>query len=431
MLPSISSTTSPDPKKVELLDNICKKFHGVHWAIKDGDFDVFWLKGGRGSTKSSFVAIEIILGLMNDKKANALVIRKVGDTIRQSVLETLLWAIDTLGVTHKFDYTKSPAEIRYKPTGQKIIFRGLDDPLKLKSIKIKDGYFKFLWFEEASELSGPEEIRSVEQSALRGGEEYVEFITYNPPNDPAAWVNKESKLRPPGRYVHSSTYLDVPKSWLGKKFIADAELLKQRDRTAYNHEYLGMAVGRAEQIIFHGKWEEREFAPPNEKMRIHLGADWGFASDPTALIRFFIDDETLYIEDEAVGYHVELDELPELFRAIDGADRWPIKADCSRPETISYMSRKGFNIAGAEKWPGSVEDGIAHMRAFKKIVVHPRCKHTIKELSLYSYKVDKVTKEILPIIVDKYNHCIDAIRYGLDGYIQARGGLGVWAKLAK
>lgn len=428
---SHSSTTS----KVRFSEVLAPKFHPVHIAIKKNTHTTFWLKGGRGSTKSSFVAIQIIRGLVDDPEANALVTRKVGDTIRQSVLETLLWAIDKLQLSNYFEFTRSPAEITYIPTGQKIIMKGLDDPLKLKSIKIKKGYFKFLWFEEGSEYSGPEEIRNVEQSVLRGGDTFVEFITYNPPNDPAAWVNKIAdkhiKRQKQGigdTYVHESTYLDVPADWLGKTFIDKALELKKDDRVAYDHEYLGLAVGRAEQIVFHGKWMEKEFDTP-QGVRFHYGADWGFANDPTALIRSFVKDDCLYVDYEAVGYGVEIDETPALFKQVPGADKWPIKADSSRPETISYVMRRGFNVTPAEKWSGSVEDGIAHLKGFKKIYVHPRCKHLIKELSLYSYKVDKVTKEILPILVDKYNHCIDALRYALDGYIQQRGGLGVWRKL--
>lgn len=426
--PSSSSTTS----KVKLSALFAEKFHPVHIAIRNEDYSTFWLKGGRGSTKSSFVALEIVLGVMRDPTANAIAFRKVGDTLRQSVMATFLWAIMKLDVAHLFDYTRSPAEITYRPTGQKIIMKGLDDPLKMKSLKIEKGYFKYLWFEEGSEYNGPEEIRNVEQSVLRGGDVFVEFITYNPPNDPAAWVNKESMGKIRDRLVHESTYLDVPPDWLGRTFIEKAELLKQRDREAYNHEYMGLAVGRAEQIVFHGKWEERNFETPKDyKLRFHYGADWGFANDPTALVRSYIKDEYLYVDHEAFGYRVEIDETPALFKSVPEAERWPIRADCSRPETISYMMRRGFNIAGAEKWDGSVEDGIAHLKGFKKIIIHPRCKHLIKEMSLYSYKVDRITQDILPILVDKHNHGIDALRYSLDGYIQQRGGIGVWKKLNK
>jgi PBSX family phage terminase large subunit len=422
------TTSNKQIVDVRFSENIAPKFAPVHKAIKRNQFTTFWLKGGRGSTKSSFAAIEIVIGILADPDANALITRKVGDTIRQSVMATMLWAIQKLNVSHLFEYTKAPAEITCIRTGQKIIMKGLDDPLKLKSIKIEKGYFKFLWFEEAAELSGAEEIRSVEQSVLRGGDTYVEFITYNPPNDPNAWVNLEAEGDVPDRLVHESTYLDVPAGWLGSKFIERAEILKARDRVAYDHEYMGLAVGRAEQIVFHGKWESKAFDTPPAK-RFHFGADFGFANDPSTLIRSYIDNEVLYIDQEFYGYGVEIDQLAACYDKVPGSRQWPIRGDNSRPETISFLRRQGFRIDPAEKWQGSVEDGIAHLKGFKKIVIHERCIHTIKEFSTYCYKVDRVTQDVLPVLVDKNNHAIDAIRYSLDGFILKRGGLGVWVAL--
>lgn len=412
--------------QVKLSDNIAPPFVPVHFAIKLNKYNSYWLKGGRGSTKSSFAAIQIILGIIKDPKANGLVVRKVGDTIRTSVFETLLWAIDKLDLNAVFYSTVSPPQIIYRPTGQKILMKGLDDPLKLKSIKVKNGYFKFLWFEEAAEFNGMEEIRNVEQSVMRGGDNYCEFITYNPPNDPAAWVNKECAMPADDRLVHESCYLDVPAAWLGKKFLDDAERLRINDPLKYEHEYMGKAVGRAEQIIFHGKWKELDFSTPSlgeiYQSRFFYGVDWGFANDPTVMTRSFIRQErgeqNLYIEYEAVGHGVEMDELPALFDSIVDSRRWHIYADCSRPETISHVRQKRFNIDGAPKWSGSVEDGIEYLRSFNHIYIHPRCVHTMEEFRKYSYKVDKHTQEILPIIVDDWNHCIDSLRYGLADYIQ-------------
>ena len=161
--------------------------------------------------------------------------------------------------------------------------------------------------------------------------------------------------------------------------------------------------------------------------RLHFGADFGMAKDPATLICSFIREETLHIEHEAFGFGVELDELPAMYaggKSLDGktewvglpgAREWPIKADCSAPTQISYLRRQGFNISAADKWPGSVEDGIAHLKAFRQIVIHPRCKNVQQERRLYKYKVDAKTGEILPIIVDKHNHGWDAVRYSLDG----------------
>lgn len=412
---------------ISLRDAIAPAFYSLHHKVQNNEYSSFWLKGGRGSTKSSFAAIEIILGIIKDKDANALVLRKVDNTIRKSVMETLLWAIEKLDVTEYFRHTKAPAEIIYIPTGQKIVMVGLDDARKIKSIKTKRGYFKFLWFEEAEEFNGMEEIRSVRQSTRRGGDKFIEFVTYNPPNDPAAWVNKESEHNIEDRLVHFSNFLDVPEEWLGKQFLKDAEQLRLVDPLKYEHEYMGRAVGRAEQIVFHGKWKEKEFETPDISQmynsRFFYGADWGFANDPTTLTRSFIlienGEHNLYIDHEAGGVGVEMEEIPALFRSVPESGRWKIYADCSRPETISYVSRKQFNIEGAPKWSGSVEDGVEYMRSFNNIFIHPRCKNTIEEFKKYSYKVDKNTQEILPVIVDKHNHYIDSIRYALADYIQA------------
>jgi len=417
---------------VSIADVIAPVFYPVYHAIEDATHSEFWLKGGRGSTKSSFCAIKTIEGMVEDKDANALICRKVGDTIRTSIMPNLLWAIDKLQLSMFFRHTYAPAEITYTPTGQKAIMKGLDDPLKLKSIKIKQGYFKILWFEEAAEFNGMQEIRNVMQSVLRGGENYVVFITYNPPNDPSAWVNKESEQESPGRMVHESCYLDIDPEWLGKKFIEMAEDLKRRDYLAYEHEYLGKAVGRAEQIVFHGKWTIKDFDEPEMwqlyQSRKFNGADWGFANDPTTLVQCFIrqegNEKNLYIQYEAGGHGVEMDEIPQLFDSVPDARRWKIYGDAARPETISHIAQKGFAIDSAPKWSGSVEDGVEYLRSFTNIYIHPRCVNTIEEFKKYSYKVDKNTQEILPVIVDKNNHYIDALRYALADYIKSN--VSIW-----
>lgn len=412
----------------DLSNAIAPSFYGLHHAIQRNEYSSYWLKGGRGSTKSSFASIQIILGMVDDPNANALALRKVDNTVRKSILESFLWAIDVLDLNNSFTHTKSPAEITYLPTGQKIIMSGLDDPRKLKSIRLQKGYFKFLWFEEAEEFNGMEEIRSVEQSTRRGGDVFVEFITYNPPNDPAAWVNEESKNEANDRYVHFSNYLDVPRDWLGKQFFSDAEALKKRDPLKYEHEYMGHAVGRAEQIVFHGKWQSKDFTtPPASECyqgRYFYGADWGFANDPTTLVRLFIKIEgnarNLYIDHDIGGVGIDMDDIPQLFDAVPESRKWRIYADCARPETVSYVKKKQFNIESAPKWSGSVEDGIEYIKSFENIYIHPRCAKTINEFNKYSYKVDRNTKEILPVLVDNHNHYIDAIRYALADYIKGK-----------
>jgi PBSX family phage terminase large subunit len=403
---------------ISLKEKIAPPFYKVHNAIERGERSQIWLKGGRGSTKSSFTAIEIVLGVVRDPNANALCLRKVSDTLRTSIHENISWAISELELEEFFESKVSPPEFVYKPTGQKIILKGLDNPQKLKSIKVKRGYFKYLWFEELDEFGGLEEIRNVQQSVLRAGDEFIEFLTYNPPNDVNSWVNEEAKAENSDRYVHHSTYLDVPQHWLGGRFIRDAERLKKNDYDAYRHEYLGDIVGRADQIVFSGKWEERDFEVDNAWGDPLFGADWGFSQDPTALNKMYIYDDVLYITHEAHAIGCDTVDTPELFDTVPDSRRHLIYADNARPETISHMNRFGFQVTGASKWKGSVEDGVAFMRSFKKIVIHSRCVHTIEEFKKYAYKVHRLTKEILPDILDENNHHIDAIRYGLSTLIQ-------------
>ena len=406
---------------------IAPHFYEAHRNIRDGEFYEFWLSGGRGSTKTSFIAAQILLGLMRDENANAVVFRKTKDTLRDSVFNDFQRMVVELNISGYFTFKYSPLEVIYTPTGQSIKFRGLDDPEKVKGLKFAKGYAKFIWFEELSEFYGMEEIRNVKQTLIRGTDaQFITMYSYNPPKNHNSWVNVEAKNKIKGRYSHHSNYLTVPNKWLGKDFIRDAELLKLNNPQAYNHEYLGIATGNDELLVFNGKYTVKEFETPDfNKLtggRPYYGVDWGFSNDPTTMNRMFCMDGCLYIEYEANGTGVEMEELPQLFSAIPLSRKFKSYADCSRPETVSFVKRQGFNIEKSLKWTGCVEDGVAIMKSFKHIYIHPRCVHTIKEFGLYSYKVDKSTKEILPVIIDKDNHHIDAIRYGLQPIIKRENG---------
>lgn len=395
-------------------------FHGVHKSVRQHEYESFWLKGGRGSTKSSFAALEIVLGIIADPKANAVCIRKVSDTLRTSCLTTMQWAIDRLGVAHLFKVTTSPPELTYLPTGQKILMRGLDDPQKLKSIKPRSGYFKFLWFEEAAELTDIEEMESVTQSVMRGGPSFIEFVTYNPPAEPFAWINEAARACPPTRLVHESNYTQVPQDWLGPKFLADAEIMQREKPEKYAHVYMGVEVGRTDAIIFSGAYRIEEFTAQPGWAGPYFGADWGFSQDPNVLVKCWVNDRKVYVEYEEYGIGVELDDIPKMFDKIPDSRRYKIRADNARPETISHIKNRGFDIEAAEKWQGSVEDGIAVLKSFETMIIHPRCTGIIKELRMYSYKIDRLTRDVLADIVDKWNHGIDAIRYALAPLIKRK-----------
>jgi len=362
---------------------------------------------------------------MEDPEANCVAFRKYGNTIRNSTHSTFSWAIKMLGVSHKWRGTVAPFEFTYLPTGQKIIESGLDDADKMKSIKVDQGYFKYLWFEELFQFNGMEEIRSIQQSVLRGGEEFIEFLSYNPPRDPQAWVNVERDNPKRGRYCHHSIYLDVNPKWLGSRFVDDAEEMRETNDDLYQHEYMGIAIGLSEAIIFNDAYVVQDFEPDDGWSPLY-GADWGFANDPNVLIKSWIGehemygDNCLYIEYEWFGYRVDNKDIPDGYDTIPGSREYRIRADCARPETISYIAGKGYDIIAGDKWQGSVEDGITFIRSFDKVIIHSRCVHMQEEARLYSYKIDRITKDVLPIIIDKYNHGWDSVRYSLSKLIKER-----------
>ena len=244
------------------------------------------------------------------------------------------------------------------------------------------------------------------------------WLSFNPLNADDPTTIRFVENPPPETYVRKVNYDENP--YFNDALRREMEWDRKNDYEKYLHIWEGYPRTFSDAQIFRGKFtvEPFEESLAEQADRLFYGADFGFAQDPSTLIRCFMLDRKLYIDYEAYGVGVEIDELPQLYRSVPGADKWPIKADSARPETISYLrNRCGFNISAAEKWQGSIEDGIAYLRSFDQIVIHPRCKHTADEFRLYSYKTDKTTNEVLPIILDKNNHCIDAIRYGLDGYI--------------
>lgn len=276
-------------QEISLAGVIAPAFYSVHWDVWDNKHTFYDLDGGRGSTKSSFVSIEIVLGIVNDPNANAIIYRKVGDTLTTSVYEQVLWAIDMLGLNMYFYPKRSPLQIEYLPTGQRILFKGLDKAKKSKSIKCKKGYFKYLWFEELDEFAGMEEIRSVQQSVMRGGSKYFVFRTYNPPINQNHWVNQEALISYDDTLHHHSDYRSVPRDWLGEEFITQAEKLKDARPNVYEHEYLGIPVGTGGQVF--SNVVLRTILPEEiqEFDQIRQGIDWGFANDPFAYVKCHYD----------------------------------------------------------------------------------------------------------------------------------------------
>ena len=267
-----------------LTDAISPAFYPVHHQIKSGLINEDVEKGGRGSAKSSFISIEIILLLLKIPDIHVCVFRKVGNTLRSSVYAQICWAISQLGLTSRFRCTVSPMECTYIPTGQKIMFFGMDDPGKVKSIKVPFGYIGIDWFEELDQFDGPEQIRNVEQSTLRGGPFSFTFKSYNPPAMARNWANRYALESKPGKLVHHSTYLTTPPEWLGPRFIADADHLKATNLTGYRHEYLGEVVGSGNGVFDNVKLDTITDKQLKSFDRLYFGQDWGWYPDPNQFV---------------------------------------------------------------------------------------------------------------------------------------------------
>jgi len=392
---------------------IAPVFYPVHRDIVKGRHTYYDLHGGRGGLKSSFISLEVVLGMMNDKEANAAIFRKYGVTLRESVYEQILWAIDVLGVSHLWETGVSPMQCIYQPTGQKIVFRGLDKAKKTKSIKVSQGYFKYLWFEELDEFQGPEEIRTVQQSVLRGGSKFVVFKSFNPPISISNWANQYVNEPRADALRHKSCYLDAPPEWLGQQFLDDAEHLKEVNEKAYRHEYLGEPVGTGGQVF-----EFLEIrAITDEEMRqfdrIYQGIDFGWMPDPMAFIRcsYRPNHEKVYLLDEYVGRKISNEDLAKEIKRRHYDDYF-IMCDSAEPKSIFDLRFRDVWAQAVNKRPGSVEYGMKWLQR-RTIVIDPeRTPCAYKEIIEYEYDRDK-DGNLLPGYPDKNNHCIDALRYAL------------------
>lgn len=393
-------------------------FAPVYWNIwndiVDCKYDQFWLKGGRGSCKSSFISLVIIIGIMNDPEANAVAFRKVGSDIRDSVFEQILWAIDKLNVGYLWEANKSLLRFKYIPTGQVILCRGLDDPTKVKSIKTRKGYFKYIWYEELAQFSGMEEIRNTGQSIRRGGNVFYTFCSYNPPKSSSSWVNAEASIPFDGRKVYHTTYLDIPREWLGEPFFKEAEALKESNPIAYRHEYLGEVTGTGGSVF--PNLEIREIT--NEEFitfdNFRYGIDWGY-KDPNVFIasHYEASTDTIYIFDEIYRRHIVTSKFGELVleKNTNFEFVWCDPAGATQIQELSIM---GVNCQPAKKGKGSIENGIIWLQGRHKIVIDPfRCPNTAREFSEYEYKRDR-DGNWTDQFPDKNNHTIDATRYSYE-----------------
>ena len=378
-------------------------------------------EGGRGGLKSSFVSLKIIELLKNNPNMHACVIRKVAGTLKDSVFSQMKWAIHELGLDEEWQAKSSPLEIVYRKTGQKIFFRGVDDPIKLKSIKPEFGYIGILWIEERDQLNGPEEERSIKQSVLRGGSMVYDFASYNPPRSANSWVNVELKIPNDNRVVHHSTYLDAPAEWLGQKFIDDAEHLKEVNPKAYEHEYMGIANGEGG-LVF----TDLELRPITDEEiatfdRIYQGVDWGWYPDIYAFERMAYDAnrETIYIFGENTGNKLSNADTAQWIKD-KGWNDYVITCDGAEPKSVNDYRDAGLPANKAIKGPGSVEYSFKWLQC-RKIIIDPvRCPVASKEFLAYEYDRDK-DGNVVSGYPDRDNHTIDAVRYALESYWRRRG----------
>lgn len=410
---------------VQLTDIIAPAFYPVHWDIIDGNHTYYDLYGGRGSTKSSFIGTEIPLGMMTDAEngiqSNAVVFRKVGNTLRESVYEQIAWGIDALGATDLWTSSLSPMQYVYKPTGQKIIFRGLDKAKKTKSIKVSKGYFKYLWFEELDEFAGIEEIRTVQQSVLRGGSKFIVFKSFNPPISMSNWANVYVNEPRADSYRHKSNYTSVPEEWLGEQFVADAEHLKATNERAYRHEYLGEPVGLGTSIF--DRLEIRGITDDEIQCmeRIYQGQDWGWYPDPKAFIRaaYNHNTEKIYLLDELGGCKIRNAEMARQIEA-KGYDDYVICCGADEQESIVDFRDAGLPARQANVGPGSVKYTFEWLQCRTLVIDPARTPRAYKEIIEYEHEVDS-NGEVIADYPDHNNHWIDALRYATSPVSLRRG----------
>lgn len=408
---------------IQLRGLIAPSFHEIHRDIKRGGHSHYMLGGGRGSTKSSFVSIEIILGMMRDPQANGVALRKIGLNLKDSVYEQLLWAIEALGVSHLWLAKLSPLELVYLPTGQKILFRGADKPKKIKSIKFRQGYCKYIWFEELDEFNGMEEVRTINQSLMRGGASFFMFYTYNPPKSARNWVNGEALLHQEGRLCHHSTYLTVPRHWLGEPFFLEATYLKEANEKAYQHEYLGVVTGTGGAVF--DNIVAREITADEIKSfdRIYSGVDWGYYPDPWAFNRMYYDAgrRTLYIFGELTRIKTGNRETADALIKMGYTTSQKITADSAEPKSVADYKSYGLWCKGAIKGPGSVDYSMKWLQSLTSIIIDPtRCPDTAKEFLGYEYERDS-SGAFVSGYPDGNNHHIDAVRYAMEEVWKRRG----------
>ena len=416
----LTAESKADTAKYELPARVIgKAFVDINRQIKPNISYTF--KGGRGSLKSSYVALKIVELVKNNPIMHACITRQVAGTLKDSVYAQMKWAINELGLLEEFDFKVSPLEIRYKKTGQVIYFRGLDDETKLKSIKPEFGYIGILWKEEKDQMKGQEQERSVNQSVLRGGSESYDFSSYNPPKSKSSWVNRLELEPNPNRVTHTSCYLDAPPEWLGQKFIDDAAHLKEVNPAAYEHEYLGVPNGDGGNVFEYLEIREITDDEINRMDRIFAGVDYGWYPDQFCYLRTYYDSarEKIYLLDELYVNKWSNAKTADWIKK-KGYDDYTMICDSAEPKSVNDFRDAGLPARGAIKGPGSIEYGFKFLQT-KTLVIDPkRTPNAYKEITEYEYDRDK-EGNVISGYPDGNDHAISALRYAYEPLFNRRG----------
>lgn len=420
---------------LDVNENIAPIYYPAMDDILDHKHVHYVFKGGRGSAKSSFISEMLPLIIINNPLAHAVCFRKVGNTIKNSIWSQVIWGIDKWGLRSFFQIPKTIANpIIFKPTGQQILFMGLDDPNKVKSIKLPFGYIAVTWFEELDQFEGEKEIRKVLQSTMRGGTLFWDFRSFNPPISNLNWANQYATdaLSRVNTLVTTTNYQDIPEDWLGQAFIDEAEDLKETNPRAYEHEYLGIPVGTGGNVF-----ENVEPLYMNDAFietfdRVCPGVDWGWYPDPFAFTKCHVDisRRSIYIFAEFGGTKMSNRQtFDKLYHELTYCGNRPflspdeiVTCDSAEPKSISdWKSYGGYGARPVKKEPDSVVYSMKWLQSMKHIYIDPiRCPNAYKEFIEYEYERDK-EDEVVSGYPDKNNHYIDSVRYGTSHYWRRRG----------
>lgn len=426
-------------QRVNVAGLVIRAFHGLFRQIMGGSGGEWWMKGGRGSTKSSFISLCIVLLVVRFPFANAVIVRRYANTLRDSVYEQVCWAVSALGMERWFLCKVSPMEIVYLPTGQRILFRGLDDPLKLKSTKFRRGYCAILWFEELDQVAGWAAVSSVVKSLRRGGDAFWTFYSYNPPRSLLCWVNDKAieMERKPGCTVHHSTYLDVIESghadWLGPDFIADAEWQMEADPKGYEWEMLGIPTGNGGNVFDIGERVHFREVTDEETARfdnLRCGQDFGWYPDPWAftisewqpaqrrIVTWYEDGGNKLQPDEQARRVMDALTWPDTVGSPAVYHHLPVHSDDADPQAIASQRDTGANARAAGK--GNMRMASYRFLQSCEWVIDPaRCPRLAREVREMQYE-QNADGEWLNSIPDGNDHWVDSVRYAFMGIARTR-----------